>query len=116
MKLRVATFNIENLSSRWKFAEVSRADVAAALSLAEFSQQKEREAAERSMALTVEDDKRQMTALAIAEIPFALRPGRLGFQACQAYSELVARLGGSVELLDRPRGGLIVRVVLPRAD
>lgn len=67
MKLRVATFNIENLSSRWKFAEVSRADVAAALSLAEFSQQKEREAAERSMALTVEDDKRQMTALAIAE-------------------------------------------------
>lgn len=30
--------------------------------------------------------------------------------------ELVARHGGSVELLDRPRGGLIVRVVLPRAD
>ncbi len=67
MKLRVATFNIENLSSRWKFAEVSRAEVAAAMSLAEFAQPKEREAAERSMALTVEDDKRQMTALAIAE-------------------------------------------------
>lgn len=67
MKLRVATFNIENLSSRWKFAEVSRAEVAAAMSLAEFAQQKDRETAERSMALTVEDDKRQMTALAIAE-------------------------------------------------
>jgi endonuclease/exonuclease/phosphatase family metal-dependent hydrolase len=67
MKLRIATFNIENLSSRWKFAEVSRAEVAAAMSLAEFAQPKEREVAERSMALTVEDDKRQMTALAIAE-------------------------------------------------
>jgi endonuclease/exonuclease/phosphatase family metal-dependent hydrolase len=67
MKLRIATFNIENLSSRWKFAEVSRAEVAPAMSLAEFAQPKEREVAERSMALTVEDDKRQMTALAIAE-------------------------------------------------
>jgi endonuclease/exonuclease/phosphatase family metal-dependent hydrolase len=67
MKLRVATFNIENLSSRWKFAEVSRAEVAAAMSLAEFAQPKDREIAERSMGLTVEDDKRQMTALAIAE-------------------------------------------------
>jgi hypothetical protein len=67
MKLRVATFNVENLSSRWRFADVQRGDVTAAMSLAEFDRPHEREAAERSVALTLEDDKRQMTALAIAE-------------------------------------------------
>jgi endonuclease/exonuclease/phosphatase family metal-dependent hydrolase len=67
MKLRVATFNIENLSSRWRFAEAQRGDVTAAMSLAEFARPVERETAERSVALTLEDDKRQMTALAIAE-------------------------------------------------
>ena len=67
MKLRVGTFNVENLSSRWRFAEVQRGEVTAAMSLAEFSRPHEREQAERSVALTLEDDKRQMTALAIAE-------------------------------------------------
>ncbi|WP_460448774.1 endonuclease/exonuclease/phosphatase family protein [Alsobacter sp. SYSU BS001988] len=67
MKLRVATFNIENLSSRWRFAEAQRGDVTAAMSLAEFARPIERETAERSVGLTLEDDKRQMTALAVAE-------------------------------------------------
>ncbi|MHB2167515.1 endonuclease/exonuclease/phosphatase family protein [Alsobacter sp. R-9] len=67
MRLRVATFNVENLSARWRFAEAQRGESAAALSLADFPHPRERQAAERSLALTLEDDKRQMTALAIAE-------------------------------------------------
>ena len=67
MKLRVATFNVENLSSRWRFANSARGETSAAMSLADFGHPREREAAERSVALTLEDDKRQMTALAIAE-------------------------------------------------
>ena len=67
MRLRIATFNVENLSSRWRFGDAVRGESAAAMALADFEQSSERKAAERSLALTLEDDKRQMTALAIAE-------------------------------------------------
>lgn len=67
MRLRVATFNVENLSARWRFAEAQRGESAAALSLVDFAHPRDRQAAERTLALALEDDKRQMTALAIAE-------------------------------------------------
>lgn len=67
MRLRIATCNVENLSARYRFGEALREDAAAALSLAEFQRPEQREAAERSVAIGLEDDKRQMTALALAE-------------------------------------------------
>lgn len=67
MRLRVATFNVENLSARWRFAEAQREESAAAMSLADFNHPDDRRAAEQTLALALEDDKRQMTALAIAE-------------------------------------------------
>jgi len=67
MRLRVASFNIENLSVRFRFGQAARGDTAAALSLSEFVHPEQREAAERSVGITLEDDKRQMTGLAVAE-------------------------------------------------
>jgi endonuclease/exonuclease/phosphatase family metal-dependent hydrolase len=67
MRLRVATFNVENLSSRWRPDDLQRGDAAAALALADIQDQEQRAAAQLSVALAQEDDKRQMTALAIAE-------------------------------------------------
>lgn len=67
MKLRVATFNIENLLSRHRFGPGDRPDAAAALSLFDFQAPQVREAVERALAVALEDDKRQMTGLAIAE-------------------------------------------------
>ncbi len=66
MRLRVATFNVENLLSRYRF-EGMRPETHAAMSLFEFPNPQWREAAERSLAVALADDKRQMTALAIAE-------------------------------------------------
>lgn len=67
MRLRVATFNVENLIARHRFGTAARIETAAAMSLFEFSSKEHREAVERSVAVALEDDKRQMTALAIAE-------------------------------------------------
>ncbi len=67
MKLRIASFNLENLSARWRFSETARAETSAAMSLTDIIHPKEREVLERTMALVIEDDKRQMTALALAE-------------------------------------------------
>ncbi|HEX2724383.1 MAG TPA: endonuclease/exonuclease/phosphatase family protein [Beijerinckiaceae bacterium] len=67
MRLRVATFNVENLVSRNRYGARDRPDTAPALSLFDFPQGEARENAERSVAVALEDDKRQMTALAIAE-------------------------------------------------
>ena len=67
MKLRLGTFNVENLLTRHRFASGGRTDTSAAMSLFHFPRADERDAVERSLAVTLEDDKRQMTALAIAE-------------------------------------------------
>ena len=67
MKLRVGTFNVENLLTRHRFEPGGRTETAAAMSLFHFPRADERDAVERSLAVALEDDKRQMTALAIAE-------------------------------------------------
>lgn len=67
MKLRIGTFNVENLLTRHRFQPGGRFDTDAALSLFHFPRADERDAVERSLAVALEDDKRQMTALAIAE-------------------------------------------------
>jgi endonuclease/exonuclease/phosphatase family metal-dependent hydrolase len=67
MKLRIGTFNVENLLTRHRFEPGGRADTSAAMSLFHFPRADERDAVERSLAVALEDDKRQMTALAIAE-------------------------------------------------
>jgi endonuclease/exonuclease/phosphatase family metal-dependent hydrolase len=67
MKLRIGTFNVENLLTRHRFSPGGRTDTSAAMSLFHFPRADERDAVERSLAVTLEDDKRQMTALAIAE-------------------------------------------------
>ncbi len=67
MKLRVGTFNVENLLTRHRFEPGGRAETDAAMSLFHFPRADERDAVERSLAVALEDDKRQMTALAIAE-------------------------------------------------
>ncbi|MBN9062985.1 MAG: hypothetical protein BGP06_09070 [Rhizobiales bacterium 65-9] len=66
MQLRIATFNIENLLSRQRFGASARPDSAAALALFGF-EPPIRDAVERSVSVILEDDKRQMTALAIAD-------------------------------------------------
>lgn len=67
MRLRLVTFNVENLVTRHRFQPGGRPDTAAALSLFDFGNREEREAAEKSLHVALEDDKRQMTALALAE-------------------------------------------------
>lgn len=67
MRLRIGTFNVENLLTRHRFSSGERSDTAAAMSLFHFPRTDERDAVERSLAVALEDDKRQMTALAIAE-------------------------------------------------
>ncbi|SEG09457.1 endonuclease/exonuclease/phosphatase family protein [Bosea lathyri] len=67
MKLRVGTFNVENLLTRHRFEPGGRTDTSAAMSLFNFPRADHRDAVERSLAVALEDDKRQMTALAIAE-------------------------------------------------
>ena len=67
MRLRIATFNVENLSSRWRAEDLQRGDSGAALAMADIQDQNVREGTQLAVALAQEDDKRQMTALAIAE-------------------------------------------------
>ncbi|AOO83227.1 endonuclease/exonuclease/phosphatase family protein [Bosea vaviloviae] len=67
MKLRIGTFNVENLLTRHRFGPSGRFETDAAMSLFHFPRADERDAVERSLAVALEDDKRQMTALAIAE-------------------------------------------------
>lgn len=67
MKLRIGTFNVENLLTRHRFQPGGRFETDAAMSLFHFPRAEERDAVERSLAVALEDDKRQMTALAIAE-------------------------------------------------
>src|SRR5919206_2263707 len=67
MRLRIATFNVENLASRSSYGPSRRPDTAPALSLFHFAETEARENVERSVAVAIEDDKRELTALAIAE-------------------------------------------------
>jgi endonuclease/exonuclease/phosphatase family metal-dependent hydrolase len=67
MRLRIATFNVENLASRNSYGPRRRPDTAPALSLFHFAEPEARENVERSVAVALEDDKRELTALAIAE-------------------------------------------------
>lgn len=67
MKLRIGTFNVENLLTRHRFGPGGRFETDAAMSLFHFPRTDERDAVERSLAVALEDDKRQMTALAMAE-------------------------------------------------
>jgi endonuclease/exonuclease/phosphatase family metal-dependent hydrolase len=67
MRVRIGTFNIENLVSRNRFGPTVRPDTGPALSLFDFPSPEDRQHIERSIAVALEDDKRQMTALAIAE-------------------------------------------------
>jgi endonuclease/exonuclease/phosphatase family metal-dependent hydrolase len=72
MKLAIGSFNVENLITRHRFGEKGgekgvTGDASAALSLFHFPVAQERAAIERTLTVALEDDKRQMTALAIAE-------------------------------------------------
>jgi endonuclease/exonuclease/phosphatase family metal-dependent hydrolase len=67
MRLRIATFNVENLAARSSYGPKQRPDTAPALSLFHFAEPDARENVERSVAVALEDDKRELTALAIAE-------------------------------------------------
>jgi endonuclease/exonuclease/phosphatase family metal-dependent hydrolase len=67
MRLRIATFNVENLAARNSYGPKERPETAAALSLFDFPEAETRESVEASMAVAVEDDKRELTALALAE-------------------------------------------------
>lgn len=67
MRLRIATFNIENLASRHSYGPSERPETAPGLSLFDFAELDTRENVEASIAVAVEDDKRELTALAVAE-------------------------------------------------
>jgi endonuclease/exonuclease/phosphatase family metal-dependent hydrolase len=67
MRLRVCTFNVENLLSRHSFGPKQRSETAPVLSLFDVPEEEVREAVQRSVAVALEDDKRELSALAIAE-------------------------------------------------
>jgi endonuclease/exonuclease/phosphatase family metal-dependent hydrolase len=67
MRLRIATFNVENLASRYAYGPRERPETAPALSLFDFPERGTRDNVEASVAVAIEDDKRELTALAIAE-------------------------------------------------
>jgi endonuclease/exonuclease/phosphatase family metal-dependent hydrolase len=67
MRLRIATFNVENLASRHSFGPKERPETGPALSLFDVPEPAEREMVQRSVAVALEDDKRELSALAIAE-------------------------------------------------
>jgi endonuclease/exonuclease/phosphatase family metal-dependent hydrolase len=67
MRLRIATFNVENLASRQRFGPKERPDTGPALSLFDVPEAEAREVVQRSVAVALEDDKRELSALAIAE-------------------------------------------------
>jgi endonuclease/exonuclease/phosphatase family metal-dependent hydrolase len=67
MRLRIATFNVENLVSRNAFGPKARPQTGPALSLFDFADPAMREHIQAATAVALEDDERQATALAIAE-------------------------------------------------
>ncbi len=101
MKLRIGSFNLENLSTRRRFAEASRTETAAAMSLSDVIRPEDREALERAMALVIEDDKRQMSALALAEA----RADILALQEIDSLRSLEAFFANYVHRLGDARYG-----------
>lgn len=67
MRLRIATFNVENLVSRNVYGPKERPQIQAPLSLFDFADPEFRAAVQAATAVALEDDERQATALAIAE-------------------------------------------------
>ncbi len=67
MRLRIATFNVENLASRHSFGPKDRPETGPALSLFDVPEPEARETVQRSVAIALEDDKRELSALALAE-------------------------------------------------
>ncbi|HEV2606179.1 MAG TPA: endonuclease/exonuclease/phosphatase family protein [Microvirga sp.] len=67
MRLRICTFNVENLASRHRFGPKERPETGPALSLFDVQEPEKREVVERSVAVALEDDKRELCGLAIAE-------------------------------------------------
>lgn len=67
MKIRIGTFNVENLVARQAHLLDQRSDAASAMSLFHFPREADQAAVERALGVVLEDDKRQMTALAMAE-------------------------------------------------
>jgi predicted extracellular nuclease len=67
MRLRIATFNVENLAARNSYGPVERPETAPALSLFDFPEAETRDTVQASVAVAIEDDKRELTGLAIAE-------------------------------------------------
>ena len=67
MRLRIATFNVENLAARNSYGPVERPETAPALSLFDFPEAETRDTVQASVAVAVEDDKRELTGLSIAE-------------------------------------------------
>jgi endonuclease/exonuclease/phosphatase family metal-dependent hydrolase len=67
MRLRICTFNVENLASRQSFGPKERPETGPALSLFDVQEPAKRELVERSVAVALEDDKRELCGLAIAE-------------------------------------------------
>jgi endonuclease/exonuclease/phosphatase family metal-dependent hydrolase len=67
MRLRIATFNVENLASRHSFGPKERPETGPVLSLFDVPEQEARETVQRSVAVALEDDKRELCALALAE-------------------------------------------------
>jgi predicted extracellular nuclease len=67
MRLRIASFNVENLAARNSYGPVERPETAPALSLFDFPEEETRDTVQASVAVAVEDDKRELTGLAIGE-------------------------------------------------
>lgn len=67
MRLRIATFNVENLVSRNVYGPKARPQTGPALSLFDFADPQMRDHIHAATAVALEDDERQATALAIAE-------------------------------------------------
>jgi endonuclease/exonuclease/phosphatase family metal-dependent hydrolase len=67
MRLRICTFNVENLASRQSFGPKERPETGPVLSLFDVQEPEKREVVERSVAVALEDDKRELCGLAIAE-------------------------------------------------
>jgi endonuclease/exonuclease/phosphatase family metal-dependent hydrolase len=101
MRLRIATFNIENLASRNSYGPRRRPDTAPALSLFHFAEPEAQENVERSVAVALEDDKRELTALAIAEA----RADILAFQEVDNLDVLTAFFSNYVHRVSDLRYG-----------